>query len=213
MSNLQAKIKTDSWINATWSEYIQITENSDYQKAKFYYNKGKFRIEMSPLGNDHASDHNIITYAINLYAVVKGINLNGKDNCTYRKTGYQDAQPDLSYYIEDTVDAVPYGTSIISLDEFSPPTLVVEIANSSLADDKGEKKNLYEDLQVKEYWIIDVNKLEIIAFAIENEGSHRIRESQVLPKLEIALLEEAIRKTRQTNHSKVGLWLLEQFQK
>lgn len=131
------KIISDTWITATWDEYIQATENPNYEKAKFYYNNGKLRIEMSPLGNDYASDHSIITYALNLYATVKGINLNGKDNCSYRKTGYQDAQPDLSYYIGETVDAIPYGTSIIKLDNFPPPTLVIEIANTSLADDKG----------------------------------------------------------------------------
>ncbi|NEO33253.1 MAG: Uma2 family endonuclease [Symploca sp. SIO3C6] len=214
MNTLPTRIKiiSDTWITATWDEYIQATENPDYDKAKFYYNNGKLRIEMSPLGNDHASDHSIITYALNLYATVKEINLNGKDNCTYRKTGYQDAQPDLSYYIGEKVDAIPYGTSIIKLDNFPPPTLVIEIANTSLADDKGEKRLLYENLEVQEYWIVDVQDIEIIAFAVENEGSRRIRSSQVLPKLKISLLEEALRRTRKTNHSKVGAWLLEQFQ-
>jgi Uma2 family endonuclease len=212
MSTLQTKFLTDTWITATWDEYIQATENFDYQKAKFYYHNGKVRIEMSPLGQDHASDHSIINYAINLYAVLKGIDLNGKDNCTYRKTGYQDAQPDLSYYIGETVDVIPYGTSIINLDNYPPPPLVIEVANTSLADDKGEKRLLYEDLEVKEYWIVDVQNVKIIAFAIENAGSRRIRESHVLPELEISLLEEALRRTRQTNHSKVGAWLLAKWQ-
>lgn len=211
MSTLHTQLLTDTWISATWEEYIQATENPDYQKAKFYYNQGKLRIEMPPLGHDHACDHTIITYAINLYAALKSIDLNGSDNCTYRKTGDRDAQPDLSYYIGETVDAIPYGTSIVNLDNYPPPTLVIEIANTSLADDKGEKRLLYEDLEVTEYWIVDVQNVQIIAFAIANGGSRRIRKSQVLPELEIALLEEALRRARQMNHSKVGAWLLEQF--
>ena len=212
MNTLATKIHSDTWIAATWDEYIQVTENPDYEKAKFYYYQGKFRIEMSPLGNDHSRDHYIISYAINLYAVLKGINLNGNDNCTYRKTGVREAQPDLSYYIGDTVDAIPYGTSIIDLDNYPPPTLVIEIANTSLADDRGTKRLLYEDLEIQEYWIVDVQSLKIMAFKIENTGSFRITQSQVLPELEIALLEECLRRTRQTNHSKVGAWLLEEFQ-
>ncbi len=80
MSTLQTQFPTDTWIPATWEEYIQATENPRYQKAKFYYNQGQLRIEMPPLGHAHARDHSIITYAINLYAVLKGIDLNGSDN-------------------------------------------------------------------------------------------------------------------------------------
>jgi hypothetical protein len=41
---------------------------------------------------------------------------------------------------------------------------------------------------------------------------YRIDESQVLPRLDIALLEEAFRRSRQMNHGKVSAWLLSQFQ-
>ncbi len=211
MTLLQEKIISDTWIDATWEEFIQAGENPDYQKGKFYYYQGKLRIEMSPLGNDHASDHSIINSAINLYVFLKGINFNAKDNCSYRKSGYQEAQPDLSYYLDENVNAIPYGTSIINLDEFPPPTLVVEIANTSLADDQGEKRLLYEELGIKEYWIVNVKKGEIIAFKMENKGSYRIRESLVLANLEMSILEEALKMTRQTNHGKVGAWLLQKF--
>lgn len=211
MTLLQTKITSDKWIDADWQEFIQLTENPDYEKGKFYYYQGKLRIEMSPLGNDHSRDHSIVNTAINIYSAVKNIDLNANDNCSYRKTGYQEAQPDLSYYIGDTVSAIPYGTSIIKLDDFPSPTLVVEIANSSLKDDRGEKRLLYEELGIKEYWIVDVKKSEIIAFKIENEGSYRIRESLVLPDLKLSLLEEALRMTRQKHHSQVNAWLLDKF--
>lgn len=211
MTLLQEKIISDTWMDAPWEEFIQATENPEYQKGKFYYYQDKLRIEMSPLGNDHSRDHSIINSAINLYVFLKGINLNANDNCSYRKIGYQEAQPDLSYYLGENVDAIPYGTSIIDLDQFPPPTLVVEIANSSLSDDRGEKRLLYEELGVKEYWIVDVKKGEIIAFKMENNGSYRIRESQVLPNLQISILEEALKMTRQMNHGKVGAWLLQKF--
>ncbi|MBP0017585.1 MAG: Uma2 family endonuclease [Cyanobacteria bacterium SBLK] len=212
MSTTQTKILTETWSAATWDEYLQAADNPIYEKAKFYYYNRQLRIEMTPLGNDHASDHSIITYAINLYATVNEIELNSKDNCSYRKTGVREAQPDLSYYIGETVDAVPYGTGIIHLDDYPPPTLVIEIANTSLADDRGTKRLLYEDLEVGEYWIVDVQRNQILAFSIENSGSHRINISGVLPGLEMSLLEEALRQTRQTNHSRVGAWLLSRFQ-
>ncbi|MBW4571070.1 MAG: Uma2 family endonuclease [Tolypothrix carrinoi HA7290-LM1] len=212
MSELQTKLPTDIWVTATWDEYIQAIEDPAYEKAKGYYHNGQMRIEMAPLGNDHASDHGIIMYAVYLFASIKGIALNGKDNCTYRKTGFNDAQPDVSYYIGENADVIPYGTSIISLDIYPAPTLVIEVANTSLADDKGEKRLLYEDLGVAEYWILDVQNVQVIAFAIENNGSRRITQSLVLPGLEISLLNDALRRTRQMNQSQVGAWLLSEFQ-
>lgn len=212
MSELQTQLATDTWITATWDEYIQIIENPAYEKAKGYYHNGQMRIEMPPIGNDHASDHAIILFAVNLFASIKGIALNGKDNCTYRKTGFKEAQPDVSYYIGENADVIPYGTSIIRLDIYPPPDLVIEVANTSLADDQGEKRLLYEDLGVKEYWILNVQNVQVMAFSIENQGSRRITESQVLPGLAISLLNDALRRTRQINQSQVGAWLLTQFQ-
>ena len=212
MSELQTKILTHTWVVATWNEYIQIIENPAYKKAKGYYHNGRMRIEMPPVGNDHASDHTIILFAVNLFASIKGIALNGKDNCTYRKIGFDDSQPDVSYYIGEKADVIPYGTSIINLDIYPPPDLVIEVANTSLADDKGEKRLLYEDLGVAEYWIVDVQNVQVIAFAIDNGGSRRISQSQVLSGLSISLLNDALRRTRQMNHGQVGAWLLAQFQ-
>jgi len=212
MTETPTKIPTDTWVNVPWEEYIQIVENPEYEKAKGYYHNGRMRIEMPPVGNDHASDHTIIINAASLFAAMKGIPMNGKDNCTYRKTGCDEAQPDVSYYIGENANAIPYGTSIVNLNSFPPPNLVIEVANTSLADDKGEKRLLYEDLGVNEYWIVDVKNVQIIAFAIENGGSRRIYESQVLPGLAISLLNEAFRKTRQTHQSEVIAWLLAQFQ-
>jgi Uma2 family endonuclease len=138
--------------------------------------------------------------------------LDGHDNCTYRKTGFDEAQPDVSFYLGANAETVPWDATIIDLDTYPPPDLVIEVAYSSLADDKGEKCLLYESLGVREYWIIDVQNVQVIAFEIQNRGSRRIDSSQVLPGLDIALLEEAFRRTRQMNHGKVTAWLLSQFQ-
>jgi len=213
MSNLQTQIATDAWVAVSWDEYIQIIENPAYEKAKGYYYNGRMRIEMPPVGNDHSQDYALVILAASNYAAIKGIPMNVKDNCIYRKTGYREAQPDVSYYVGDNAEAIPYGTYIINLDEFPAPNLVIEVANTSLADDKGEKRLLYEELGVNEYWIIDVKNVRVTAFLIENQGSRRITQSQMLPGLDISMLEEAFRRSRQVNHSQVVSWLLSEFQK
>lgn len=167
---------------------------------------------MPPVGNDHSRDHSIVIYAVHLFASIKGIDLNGNDNCTYWKTGYNDAQPDASFYIGKNAEVIPWGTSIIQLDIYPAPDLVIEVANTSVADDKGDKRLLYEELGVGEYWIIDVQNVQVIAFAVENGGSRKITQSQVLPGLAISLLQDGFRRTREMNHGRVGAWLLSQFQ-
>ena len=118
-----------------------------------------------------------------------------------------------TYYIGDRANIAPQGTSIASLDVTPPPDLVIEVADSTLADDIGEKRLLYEELKVAEYWVVDIQKSEIIAFAIiADNGSRRIVRSEVLPGLTMALLEESLRRSRTQDQAQVGSWLLAQFQ-
>lgn len=205
------QLPTETWIPASWEEYLQVLNEVVDEKAKTYYNKGQLRIEMSPIGNDHSRDHSIIIHAIHLFAGIHGIDLNGQDNCTYRRVGVRDVQPDVSFYIGETAETVPWGTGIVDLDQYPSPNLVIEVANTSLEDDKGNKRLLYEELGVEEYWIVDVKNIEVLAFTVENKGSRRIKQSQVLPGLEISLLEQAFQRSRIMNHGKVSAWLLTQF--
>lgn len=203
---------TDIWVTATWDEYLEQIEHPGYEKAKGYYHNDRYRIEMIPIGNEHSQDHSIINHGVYLYATVKGIPLTGKDNCSYRQLGLREFQPDLSCYVGEKVNVIPWGVGVVNLDEYPAPDLVIEVSNTSLSDDLGEKRLLYEDLQISEYWVVDVQNVRVIAFAIANEGSRRIKESQVLTGLKIEILTEALQRSRNSNHTEVSSWLLEQFQ-
>ena len=63
-----------------------------------------------------------------------------------------------------------------------------------------------------EYWIVDVQNLKIIAFAMVDGGSKQIRESIVLPGLKITLLDQALQRSRNMNQRLVRAWLMEKFQ-
>ncbi|MEG4224903.1 Uma2 family endonuclease [Microcoleus sp. N9_B2] len=213
MSGLKTKLPTDIWVAATWEEFIAMADDPAYSKAKCYYRNGQMRIETMSVGPDHSRDNAIALLAINLFCTIKGIAVNGFNKCSYRKTGVRECQPDLSYYIGERAQLAPKGTSIASLDVTPPPDLVIEVADSTLADDIGEKRLLYEELKVAEYWVVDVQKSEILAFAIiADNGSRRIVKSEVLPGLTIDVLEEALRRSRTEDQAQVGAWLLAQFQ-
>lgn len=212
MITTSKQLITDIWVSATWNEYLHNIENPDYKKAKGYYYNDRYRIEMTPIGNDHSKDHTVINHAIYLYAAFNNVPLNIADNCSYRQAGFKEFQPDLSCYVGDNTDAIPWGVGIVNLDEYPPPDLVIEISNTSLSDDLGEKRLLYEELQIAEYWVVDVQNVRVIAFKIEDRGSRRITESQILSGLNIEILTEALQRSRNSNHTEVGAWLLQQFQ-
>ena len=101
----------------------------------------------------------------------------------------------------------------MNLDRYPAPNLVIDIAKTSLLDDVGAKRSLYEELGVDEYWVLDVENIQVLAYAVADQGSKRIQESQVLPGLRIAIIEEALRRSREMDQSQVGVWLLGEFQR
>lgn len=206
------QLVTNTWAIANWNEFLKNIENPAHVKAKGYYYDGKYRIEMTPIGNEHSQDHSIINHAVYLYATLRNIPLTGKDNCSYRQVGLKEFQPDLSYYVGNNANAIPWGVGVVDLNEYPVPDLVIEVANTSLADDLGEKRLLYEDLEIAEYWVVDVQNVKVIAFAIEDNGSKRVAESLVLTGLKIEILTETLQRSRTSNHTEVGSWLMQQFQ-
>ena len=96
MVELKAKLVTDAWVPASWEDYLQTIADPIYEKAKGYYYQGHMRVEMASVGRDHAADHTIIILAVGLFGIVKGIPLHGFDNCSFRKAGVQEFQPDVS---------------------------------------------------------------------------------------------------------------------
>ncbi|AFZ15397.1 protein of unknown function DUF820 [Crinalium epipsammum PCC 9333] len=161
---------------------------------------------------EHSRDHGIIVIAINLFGIAKALPLNLLINCSYRKTEVYECQPDASYYIGERAKLVPQGSAVVDLEQFAPPDLVIEVADTSLADDLGTKRLIYENIGVSEYWVVDVQKNQVIAFAIADGGSRRITQSQVLPGLPTATIESALQRSRQTDQTHVGAWLLTQLQ-
>ncbi len=57
-----SKLITNTWVSTTWNEYIKHLEDRSFEKAKGYYHNGQYRIEMSPISNEHSQDHSIINH-------------------------------------------------------------------------------------------------------------------------------------------------------
>jgi Uma2 family endonuclease len=212
MIKIQEKIVTNTWSKADWETYISTIESPKHEQHQSYYYNGYMRIEDMPTGADHSRYHIIVTFAINLFCTIGQIAINGLDNCTYRKTGIRECQPDLSYYSGEKARLAPIGKSVVNLDEQVNPDLVIEISNTTLEDDLGTKRLLYEEMGVAEYWVVDVQNTLIYAFETIDRGSKRIDNSLVLPGLSIDTITTALNLSKEQDQSQIGKWLMSQFQ-
>ncbi|BAY47129.1 hypothetical protein SAMD00079811_47450 [Scytonema sp. HK-05] len=204
-------IPTDTWVEATWEEFLTFADDPTLESGRFYYDQGYMRIEMAALGFAHGRDNSIVSTVIVLYAAIKSIPILELTNTSFRKAKVRGTQPDIAFYIGTNLTFPPRNNSPVNLNELAPPTLVVEIAASSLEDDTERKQKLYQRLGVQEYWVVDVNTSKVIASSLSETESTSIRESQVLPRLEIVLVEEALRRSQTEDDGAISRWLLATF--
>ena len=212
MVNTLSAVETNTWIRATWDDFIASTENPELQKAHFYYDSGYMRIENMPIGPVHGRDNLIVASAVDLYGAFNNLQLIAFAGTSFRKVNERECQPDLAYYIGTNTQNLPQDNQPVDVDTYGPPQLTIEISATTLSDDLGRKRLLYERLGVSEYWIVDVENRRIIAFAIANQGSRQIRTSSVLPNFAVDILEETLQRSQNEDNAAITRWLMQQFQ-
>jgi len=220
MIQLQERLVTNTWVKADWETYLIAIDSPEHEQHQGYYYNGYMRIENMPTGADHASDNGLIYLAVTLFCMVKGIPVQGLIGCSYRKFEIRECQPDISFYISDRATLGPTGKSVVNLDEQAIPNLVIEISNTTLEDDLGAKRLLYEEMGISEYWVVDVQNSQVYAFEMfvggaspsEYRGSKRIDTSMVLQGLSIDTITTALNLSKEQDQSQVGQWLMSQFQ-
>ncbi|KAM3096721.1 Uma2 family endonuclease [Phormidesmis sp. 146-12] len=204
-------VPTDTWVEADWEDFLTFADDPTLASGRFYYDQGYMRIEMAALGSSHCQDNSIVANVVLMFGTIKNIPFKELINGSFRKVGTQEAQPDVAYYIGEFLRFPPRNNSPINLDELPPPTLVIEVAASSLQDDKERKKKLYQRMGVQEYWVVDVKASQVLAFTLSANESVPIRISQVLPGLEMTIVEEALRRSQTEDNGAIGRWLIASF--
>ncbi|KAM3092534.1 Uma2 family endonuclease [Phormidesmis sp. 146-35] len=202
---------TDTWVSATWEEFLALVDRPELEPARCYYDAGWMRIETMPIGSAHGQDNSILAAIVSLYGTLKNIPFVSFTNTSFRKAGERECQPDLAYYIGSDVQRPTKNNQPVDVDTWGTPTLAIEIASTTLSDDLGQKRLLYERLGVREYWVVNVETATVIAFEIANGGSRQIQVSLVLPDLSLAVVEEALRRSQTEEDGAVNRWLIEQF--
>lgn len=205
-------ISADEWMSASWAEFAASWDDPAFAKSQFYFFDHCMRIEMPPIGSLHGQNDFVVSGVVRFYAASNQLRVKGFSNTSFRKPGEFEFQPDIALYVGEDIRFPPQGTSAIDLNDNEPPTLVIEIASTSLNDDLGRKRLLYEQVGVREYWVVDVKASQAIAFDIPERGrSGRIQVSQVLPGLKLAVVEEALKRSKSEDTSEIDRWLIALF--
>lgn len=205
------KFVTDTWISATWEEYLELIAQPPYADGRCYYDAGEMNIEMASLGPSHARDNAVLSKVVSLFATLKMIRVGEYLNCTFRKPDIRDSQPDIAFYLGANVNFPPRTNEPVDVTRYGPPQLVVEIASTSLNDDLGFKRLLYERLGVSEYWVVNVATGQVIAFSVSDRRSGEIQESIVLPALSMKTVEMALTRSRTEDDGAINRWLIDLF--
>jgi Uma2 family endonuclease len=90
------------------------------------------------------------------------------------------------------------------------PDLVGEISDTTLAIDLDEKKQLYADLGMPEYWVINISGQRVLAFQLQENGKYKqCFVSQILTGLPIGLLNTTLKRLKTETNISVASWFAE----
>jgi Uma2 family endonuclease len=88
----QQKLLTDTWLPATWEEFLVISERSEREQTRCYYDANWMRIETMPIGFAHGRDTSLLASVITLYGTLKNLPFLSITNGSFRKAGERECQ-------------------------------------------------------------------------------------------------------------------------
>lgn len=216
LTDNQAALKTNlrQWQPATWDDYLALRDDSNPEKVRLFFNEGWLWIDMGAEGINHAGVSDLFTSLLFLWAIyTPGQKFTSLGRCQLEKTGKKAAAPDLVLYIGDGVPSwEPGEPRFINLERWRHPDLVGEISDTTLAADLDEKKRLYAELQIPEYWVVNVRGLQVLAFQLQETGNYQeCSSSKALSGLPICLLEQTLERLNSETNTEAASWFSQQI--
>ena len=200
--------------SVTWEDYLYRVENPHSKLERVFFNCGSMWIEdMGNEGINHVRSSKLITMILaNWFAKQGKSRFDLLGGCGIEKPPYQAAAPDEILYISNNFPQEKSGESRrVNLNKWRVPDLAVEIADTTLASDLDEKKQLYLTLEIPEYWVVDVRGKRVLAFRLVDGRYQECIESIALGGLSIELLDRTLARMDDDNGN-VAMWFATQIQ-
>ena len=205
---------------ASWQDYVEIRDSADLDWKKISFSKGWLWIDMSSEGPNHAAFSDLMIALIYVWAFSHpDVPIQSYGRCLIEKPEMDACAPDLVLYKGDDIPRLQVGESPrrISAQRHRLPDLVGEIGDTTLSVDLDEQKQLYANLGIPEYWVIDVKGARIFAFGLSESGEgagkyELIEHSRVLAGLPIALIEQTLERLETETNTAAANWFMQQLQ-
>jgi Uma2 family endonuclease len=199
--------------SATWEDYLRRVENPHGQLERVFFHLGAMWVEdMGNEGINHARFNKLFTLIFGFwFARLENIKFDLLGGCVLEKPPSQGAAPDEVLYIGGNAPRYQLGESRrINLNQWRVPDLAVEIADTTLASDLDEKKQLYLTLSIPEYWVVDVRGKRVMAFRLGDGKYQECTASVALTGLPIDLLNRTLERMDDDNGN-VAMWFASQI--
>ena len=203
------------WKTATWDDYVAWRDNPNLdQDVKLFFHQGYLWVNMGNEGINHARFNDLFTLVFGFwFARQPGVLVDSLSGCVIEKPGTQAAAPDKVLYIGgDSPQWLEGEPRRVNLERCRVPDLVGEIADTTLATDLDEKKQLYGALGIPEYWVVDIKGRQVLAFRLQSEGKYQqIAVSIALEGLPISLLSQMLEQMNEGNNINTAVWFSQQI--
>ncbi|VXD18189.1 conserved hypothetical protein [Planktothrix serta PCC 8927] len=197
------------WQKATWDDYLVYRDHPNLERVKVFYQDGYLLIEMGSEGINHASISDLFTMLFAFwFARFPVASFSSLGRCQLEKANSRASAPDRVLYIGENSPRWQAGEPRrIDLNRWRVPDLVGEVADTTLATDLDEKKQLYATLGIPEYWVTNVKGKQVIAFGLGENGKYEeIEYSVALSGLPMILLEQTLEQLTQMDNGMAALW-------
>jgi Uma2 family endonuclease len=202
------------WQPAAWEDYVAVRDLPTIDWSRIFFNCNYLLVDMGKEGINHAKFSDLLTMLFFIwFSRFTGQPAESLGRCLIEKPNTQAACPDLVLYIGE---GVPYWQPgeprRIELNKWRVPDLVGEISDTTLADDLDEKKQLYANLGIPEYWVVNVFSTQVIAFRLQENGKYQqCSESVALSGLPIALLAQTLQRLNEGTNISAATWFAQQL--
>jgi Uma2 family endonuclease len=202
------------WQPATWEDYLRYRDDQTPERVRLFFNGEYLLVDMGSEGINHASISDLFTMLFFIwFSRFAEQTASSLGRCLLEKAKKRAAAPDLVLYIGGGAPQWQEGEPRrINLNQWRVPDLVGEISDTTLAADLDEKKKLYADLEIPEYWVIDVLGKRVMVFQLLSDGRYQqCVESVALNGLPISLLEQTLEHLSERTNISAANWFAQQI--
>lgn len=202
------------WKPTTWDDYLAYRDAPTIERVKLFFYNNQLFAEMGGEGINHSKFADLLILMIGFWSLQYPEQVFCTfSRCQIEKPKTKAGAPDLVLYIGDDYPRWEEGEKrYINLEYHHIPNLVGEVSDTTLATDLDEKKHLYAELGIPEYWVIDVRGKRVIAFILQDNDTYKeIDNSVALSGLPIRIIEQTIQKLEQESNVNAANWFAQQI--